>query len=347
MIKRTKKLLGLDLGSYSVKAMEFTRVGKDIFLSGYGQTVITSEEERRNMIEDMLVESGIKTRSVVTAVSGRSVIVRYVTMLKMNDADLKNAVTYEADKYIPFEIDEVVLDAQRLEEEDDPSAKEMKVLLVAVKRNLIEEHVALIEDLGLLPNIVDVDSFALGNAFELRNEGLAREAGQEEGDADKVIALIDIGGSKTNINIVRGDASHFTREVYIAGKDFTEAIGQRLSMEKNEVELLKREPGERQGEIMDAINPVLDDLTNEIHLSFDYFENQFDQRVEEVCLSGGGSNLAGLEEILENVFDRPTAKWDPTESLEVEPGSFDLEKMRANAAQLAISVGLASRIRDL
>jgi type IV pilus assembly protein PilM len=343
MFKKSRSILGLDIGSSSIKAIELTQEGERFIIVSYGQMDISSEETQRDVIREVISTYGIKTKRVVTAVSGRSVIVRYVSMLQMSDEDLQNAIKFEADKYIPFEVDEVVLDCQRLEDDmqsrSESTEAEMKVLLVAVKRSLIDDHVSLIQQAGLNPTIIDIDSFALGNAFEFRDLLSPRMEEKE-----KVVALIDIGANKTNINIKRGRISFFTREIYLAGNDFTDAISKRLGQETHEAEMLKRDPGDRIGELMESVSPTLEDLGNEIHLSFDYFENQFDAEVEDVYLSGGGSLLPQLEETFTRIFDRKTMLWDPTENLEIS-NRVDANALRENAPQLAIAVGLASRIR--
>jgi type IV pilus assembly protein PilM len=342
MFGKSRSILGLDIGSNTIKAIELSQEGERFVITGYGQMEIPSEETQRDVIREVLATYGLRAKRVVTAVSGRSVIVRYVSMLKMTDEDLQNAIKFEADKYIPFEVDEVVLDCQRLEDEQTLAADdsdEMKVLLVAVKRSLIEDHISLIQQASLIPTIIDIDSFALGNSFEFKDLLSPRMEEKE-----KVIALIDIGANKTNINIKRGRVSYFTREIYLAGNDFTDAISKRLGLESHEAESLKKDPGDRIGELMEAVSPTIEDLGNEIHLSFDYYENQFDSEVEEVYLSGGGGKFPQLEETFARIFDRKTSLWDPTENLEVS-GRVDVDMLRENASQLAICVGLASRLR--
>jgi type IV pilus assembly protein PilM len=262
----------------------------------------------------------------------------------MSDEELRNALRFEADKYIPFELDEVVLDCAKLEEfggSEGQSDKEMKVLLVAVKRNLIDEHVELIQGLGLTPTVIDVDSFALGNAFEMNSLNSPRVD-----DDEKVIALIDIGAVKTNINILKGNTSYFSREVYLAGNDFTESVARRLSVDNNEAAQLKTHPEGREEEIEESILPALDDLGNEIHLSFDFFENQFDKEVDEIYISGGSCNVPGLKTSFERIFDRRIELWDPTEHMEIRGDRINIQELKQSCSQLAVSVGLASRILD-
>lgn len=342
MFGRSRSLLGLDIGTSSVKAIELSQDGDSYTVQGFGIMEMVPDVPPQEIVRELLSTFGIRCKRTCTSVSGRSVIVRYVTMLEMSNDELQSAIRFEADKYIPFEVDEVVLDCQRLEDvaiDTGGDQPEMKVLLVAVKRSLIDDHVVLLQDSGLTPEIIDVDSFALGNAFEFRDVLSPRVE-----EKDKVIALIDIGANKTNINIKRGRTSYFTREIYLAGDDFTDAISKRLGLERDEAEGLKRDPGERIGELMEAVSPTIEDLGNEVHLSFDYFENQYDAEVEEVFLSGGGARFPQLDETFARIFDRKTTLWDPTENLEM--GSrVDAGLLQQNAAQLAIAVGLASRIR--
>jgi type IV pilus assembly protein PilM len=161
----------------------------------------------------------------------------------------------------------------------------------------------------------------------------------------RVTALIDIGANKTNINIVRGSTTYFTREIYLGGDDLSSALAKRLGVETHQAEALKRDPGSHVEDLREAVIPSIEDLGNEIHLSFDYFENQFDQEVEEVYLSGGGSRLALLEEAFEKIFEKRTRTWDPTENLKIKADAVDVDALKDNCSQLAVAVGLASRIR--
>jgi type IV pilus assembly protein PilM len=345
MLKRKiKSLIGLDIGSRAIKAVELTREGHGFVMTGYGQTEVLSEDQRPDAILEVLRDNPFHTKRVVTAVYGKSVIVRYLSMMRMPEEDLRNAIRYEADKYIPFDIEDIVMDSQPFADDGlvEGGENEMRVLLVAVKRALIDDHVSLLNGLGLQPTIIDVDSFAVGNAFEL-----ARGGAFYEEDAGRAIALLDIGANKTNINIFLGGTSYFTREIYLAGDDFTHAIAKRIGLDVESAEERKREPGEHPEEVMEAVMPTFDDLANEILLSFDYFENQFDREVEEVFLSGGGARMTGIEEALERTLNRPTHRWDPAEGIEVHEGTVDSELVHAHSSQLAVAIGLASRVQEM
>src|SRR5262245_35162969 len=337
-LNRHQNILGLDLGTDSIKAVEGVRDGEDILITGYGQIDVPSPEARADALRDLLRHCGFRSRRVATAVSGRSVIVRFLNMVDMPTENLKNAIRYEADKYIPFDLEDVVLDFHRLEEAAGVGKNEMKVLLVAVKREVIQEQVRLLTAAGLQPQVVDVDAFALGNSFIMarRRDGT--------GANGRISALVDIGSSKTSINILRGEDSFFAREVYMGGADFSSAIAKRFGIEPYEAEQLKRNPGEREQEVQDAVQGAIEELGNEVDLSFDFFENQSDARVEEVFLSGGGSCLPGLDSALERIFERKTSGWDPSAGVVVREDSVDVELMKENAPSLAVAVGLASRL---
>lgn len=342
MFGKRKRAIALDIGSSEIKALEVEDTRTGIAITGFATTSIGSQDETIYAIKQILRHSGFKTKQCITAVSGRSVIVRYVNMNQMPMDDLRQAIRFEADKYIPFEVDEVVMDCQILEDDLGPGEgdkPEMKVLLVAVKKSLIEEHLALLNDAGLSSVVIDVDAFALGNSFELKSN---LEGGI---GPDKVVALVDIGANKTNINIMRGPVSYFTREVYLAGNDFTDAVSRRFNLDAPEAERLKCDPQERGGEVEEAILPTLDDLGNEIQLSFDYFENQFDRVVEEVYISGGSSQLPGLKRAFEGAFEKTVVFWDPVANLEVRNDRIDSKVLSRFSNQLAVTVGLAARVR--
>lgn len=340
---RKKSLLGLDIGSSAVKAVELTRVGQSVVITGMGKADVESPENVGDAINAALREGGIKTKRCCSSVSGRSVIHRQVPMMSIPDAELKQAMEYEADKYIPFDVTEVQLDAQRLKEsegeEQQATTGQMKVLLVAAKKTLIEEHINLLQSVGLSPVVVDVDFLSLGNAFELRNLMLGI-------NDNEVRALVDIGASKTDINIMRGNISCFQREIFMAGNDLTDAVAKRFGEDPKDVEKMKKDPGGALESMQDAMLPVLEDIGSEIRLSFDYHENQHDQEVKEVYISGGSVLFPGIDTMLQQIFNLPIKVWDPTEGLEVT--GFNPGGMGATTnSDMAIALGLASRLRNM
>jgi len=334
-IGQGKSLVGLDIGSHTVQGVEVVRRGENLEMVNVGRSRIEGPGQTGEAVVQLFEQTGFRTRRVATAVSGRSVIVRYVSMMALSDEELRQAITYEADKYIPFDVSEVQLDCQRLDDVADGQVKsdQMKVVLVAVKSTLVNEHVELLRSVGLVPDVIDVDAFALGNAFELASERVPL-------GESSVRALIDVGASKTNINIVQDQTSYFTREIYIAGNDLTEAIAKRFGEEARDVERMKEDPGGARDSLREAFISSLEDLANEVQLSFDYYENQFDHKVEEVFLSGGSVRFQGMDELLSQLLSLPTRIWDPTSGF----GSGYAGGPLVNA-DLAIACGLAARLR--
>jgi len=335
-------VIGLDIGSSAVKAVEYTDYGDRLVITAYNQKPLESKEAAAEIVRECIIDGNFHTKDVITSVSGRGVVVRFVNMMKMTQEELERAVQFEADKYIPFELSDVVLASQKLEEIKDPtmSEREMKVLLVAVKKETIEEHIDILRKAGLNPLVIDVDSFALSNAFEMKER-----LGPKMAASDKVDALVDIGSNKTSISIIKNLSLRFSREFYIAGNDFTEAIAKRLLQDLQEAEAIKTNPAGREAEVEEAVKQLIEDFANEIHLSSDYYESKYEEEVDEIYLSGGSSKLYGLAQSLEQIFGKRVSLWDPFEGLEIDTSNVNADALARNAPRLVIAAGLAARIR--
>ena len=341
MLKQRKSVIGLDIGTSCIKAVEVTQDKLDYTITAYGQVDIPGEQARHDAISDLFAGGGFNTKRVATAVSGKSVIFRYINMAQMTNDNLKNAIKLEADQYIPFETDDVQLDTHKLMDlvGEEGESDEMKVLLVAAKNSLVDDHAQMLVNVGLQPVSIGVDSFALGNAFELGD--IVSPAFQEP---DRTIALLDIGSSKSSINIMQDNVTCFAREVPMGGQELTNAITRRFAIESCEAGALKRDPQEQMAEVQDAVLHVMDDLGNEVNLSFDFFENQFDGEVEEVYLSGGSVLLPFLEECLGTIFEKKTRVWNPLDGMKVKSDNVDIDQLHQAAPQLAVALGLAAPV---
>jgi type IV pilus assembly protein PilM len=336
-----RNLVGLDIGSKFIKAVQLTQSNGEYQITEFGIAEVTPQMSVADAVSELFSRKKFAKR-VVTSVSGRFVFVRYISMPVMTDEELVNAAKYELGKYIPVEVDEVLHDSQKLEElaAQEGQEPEMRVLLVAAKRTFIDEHVAILETAGLQPAIVDVDSFALGNAYEL--SGSINTAAIAQG---KLVALVDIGASKTNINIMSDSVSYFTREFYKGGDDLTDSVSKKLSLEAKDAEALKRNPGGELEKLQDCIGGILDDICHDINISIDYFENQYDRKVEELYLTGGASSTIGLQETLERTVQKPVTRWNPVQYLPMELPKDSAQELQDFPAQAAIALGLASRVR--
>ncbi|MEM7516905.1 MAG: type IV pilus assembly protein PilM, partial [Planctomycetota bacterium] len=330
--------------------VEISLVGPEPVVTGFGRVEIPIGGTVEEAVDTLFRESRFKSKRVVTSVSGQSVVVRYVPMMKMNDADLAQAIRFEADKYLPFDLDEVQLDCQSLSrvseaaqaESGGAEGEQMTVLLAACKTQAVEGNVQLCHTHGLEPVAVDVDLFALANAWELC--GLP-DTGDTEIDS-AALALVDVGAERTSINVLCGGETCFSREINIGGADMTQAIARRMGVELYEAEAIKRACEGNENDVNGAIAPVLEDLANEISLSLDYVEHHEGVMVQETLLSGGGVLAPGAARYIEQATGRTARTWNPLEGLRVDVDGLDVEELEAWASTLVVALGLASRVRE-
>jgi len=352
VFRRAKSVVGLDLGSSVVKAVEITLEGPEPVITGFGRAEIPPGGSIGETIEQVFKENKFRSKRVVTGVAGQATVVRYVPMMRMSESELRQAIKFEVDKYLPFKIEEVVMDCQPLgrrsgagmRDGDSEAAPEdlMTVLLAACRRELIEERLRVIVSAGLTPISIDLDLFALANAWELC--GSSASDLLEEGDS-RATALVDIGASRSSINVLRGGESCFSREINIGGADMTQAVARRLGVEGFEAEAIKRASESHEVEVNGAIAPVLEDLASELSLSIDYVEHHEGVQVEELLLSGGGVLAPGAASYIEQATARPARTWNPLEGLRVDVNRVDVEELEAWAPSLVVAVGLAAKVR--
>jgi len=346
LFRRSKSLLGLDLGSQAIKVVEITLDGHEPVLTGFASSELAPGTDREQALAELLREGRFRTRNAVTSVAGQAVVVRYISMVQMSDSELRQAIRFESDKYLPFDSDEVLLDCHRLERrssagKDLEGKEQMSVVLAACRSALVEQQVAQVQANGLTPSAVDVEVFALANAWELAGEDARPES---EDSPERVLALVDIGADRTQINVLAGGETCFSREIGIGGSDMTQAAARRLGVKLSEAETIKRAPDEKEVEVARAIGPVLEDLVSEVTLSLDYVENREGLRVEEILLSGGGALAPGVVAFVEQATGRRTRTWNPVAGLRVDPARVDMDALEQAGPSLAVAVGLASRV---
>ena len=343
---RSKGVVGLDIGSATIKLVELKeKKGGQFLLQRIGVEPLSPEAIVDGSIMDSSLvvdaisklneQTGVKTANFATSVSGHSVIIKKIELPQMAPEELAESIQWEAEQHIPFDINDVRLDYVTLA--DDPGREEMEVLLVAVKREKVNDYVSVISQSGKSPSIVDVDAFAIQNAYELNYEL----------DPLKNVALINMGAGVTNINIVARGQSVFWRDISFGGNQFTEALQREFNLSFDQAELLKR------GESVGAYSPadarkVLDgvsaEMANEIQKTFDFFgATSSEGPVDELVLSGGCSLTANLQEVLRERFGVPTELLNPFRNVQFKDSDFNREWLESIAPMLAVSVGLAIR----
>ena len=347
MFRRAKSLVGLDIGSSAVKAVELKAAGR-----GYRVTACGSEPLPPDSIVDGAIIDGaavadairrlfesrsIRTKDVAASLSGNAVIVKKITLPAMTEAELADSIYWEAEQYIPFDIQDVNLDYQVLEPADKAAANgSIDVLLVAAKKEKIADYTGVIAQAGRAAVVVDVDAFALQNAYEA-NYGVEPGA---------VVVLLNAGAGATNINILSGEQSVFTRDVSIGGNAYTEALQRELNLPYEAADQLKRGTSV-DGATFDEARPVLRAVTEnvmlEIQKTFDFFKaTAASDRIDKIVVSGGASRAEGFTEMLTERFEAPVETFDPFRRI-----TFDPKKLGGDPADLgatsAVAVGLALR----
>jgi type IV pilus assembly protein PilM len=309
-------------------------------------------EQVSELVKKMLHENDFKLRDVVVSIPGDDAIVRYIKLPNMPREELKNVIAYETEQYIPLSIDQVVLDFAVLGELEEEGQKKLEVLLVAAKKDIVDRYLELFKRSGVNPVVLDVDSFALGNAFE-------HAYGKLEGET---VSLINLGAKLTTIHIMESGVSHLTRDVAVAGNSFTREIQREFGLSFQEAEELKHKQGQAlvesedilqidsndqenmTGRISDAIAPVLNKLLAEIRRSFDYYESSIRKTpISRIFLSGGTARLRNIDKYLAEKLNLPVELNQPFLNLQVPEKQFDAEFIQANAQLFNIGLGLALR----
>lgn len=340
----SKTIVGLDIGSSSIKAVELKKGRGGITVTHLGMEPLASDIVVDSMIVDsgsvasaitkIFLENNIKSKAVATSVSGHSVIVKKIPMQTMSDAELSDVIQQEAAQHIPFDIADVNIDYQILS--DETPGPQMDVLLVAVKKDKILNYTNVLSLAGKAPAVVDIDAFALQNCYEYNYEPAP----------GSTVALLNLGASVMNINIVKGSTPLFTRDVSIGGHQYTDSLQKELDLSFDDAESLKL--GQKVGTVSeDAKLPILQQVTEiivlEIQKTFDFFRaTAAGEHIERIYLAGGSSKVPGLIEALRQEFSLPVEVLNPFQRIE-SPMGPGAELIDRNAAQLAVAVGLALR----
>ena len=343
---KQKAVIGLDIGSSSIKAVELRGSKQGYELVSFGLQPLAQDTVVDGAIMDApLVASAItnifeqqkiKTKSVATAVSGHSVIVKRVTLPAMTEEELYDRIQSEASQHIPFDIADVNLDYQLLESVDT----QMEVLLVAVKKDKILNHTNVLAQAGKAPTVVDIDAFALQNCFEVNYDP----------EPSQTLALLNMGASVMNINIVRGGVPLFTRDVSVGGNQYTDALQKELDLSFEDAERLKK--GENIAGVADdhratILRSVSDILILEIQKTFDFFRaTASGENIQRIYLAGGTARVPGLVDLLREEFAMPVEEIYPFRKIVINPGRHNEDRIRELAPRLAIAVGLALRSFD-
>ena len=347
MFKQVKKnLVGLDIGSSSVKAVELQKKGSVVQLMSLGyenlqpDTIVDGQimelNNVSNVISSIFSEHTIKTQRVAAGVSGHSVIVKNIVLPQMSEEELQESFSWHAEEHIPFDIADVNLDYQVTGNSSDA----LHVLMAACKSDKIANVKQAIQLAGKQPVIIDIDAFALQNCYELNYQPTAGE----------VVALLNIGAATMNINILNGARSVFARDASVGGSQYTSLLQKELGLTFEQAESVKRglplPEGVEARPIQPIIETVSDILSLEVKKTMDFYRataEEGGQAIQKILIAGGGSKLPGLADYLAKRFEIPVEVFDPFKRIEVDARKFDPDYMREVIPEMAVAVGLALR----
>lgn len=340
-----KNLVGLDIGSSSVKAVELSKKGSSLQLLNLGfenlqtDTIVDGQimelNNVSNVISQIFNEHQIRTSRVCAGVSGHSVIVKNIVLPQMSSEELQESFSWHAEEHIPFDIADVNLDYELTGRSDDA----LHVLMAACKSDKIANVKQAIQLAGKQPVIIDVDAFALQNCYEVNYRPKPGE----------IVALLNIGAATMNINILNGTRSVFARDASVGGSQYTSLLQRELGLSFEQAEGVKRGMPLPEGTEPRPIQPIIETVSEalalEVKKTVDFYRAtaQDDAGIQKILLAGGGSKLPGLAEFLAQKFEIPVEVFDPFRQIEVDSRKFDPDYMREIVPEMAVAVGLALR----
>lgn len=346
MLIGKKNPIGLDIGSsylkvaqvnetkggYELGLFDLAPLAPDIISDG----MITDKASLTGAIKELLKKAGVRGGDAVLGISGHSsVVVKRISMPMMTEEELSISIKYEAEQYIPFDINDVKMDFQILGPKRDEEGQ-MDVVLVAVKNNVISDYVEVATKSGLKPAVIDVDAFALSNMYEVNYDVL---------DVRRV-ALVNVGANDINITVLGDGAPLFTRDSPMGSSQHTVALEKAFDLSRDDAEKVKRgeDLGSLSEEKVDAVmRNASDELYAEIYRSFEYFKSSVsDVEIDEIVVSGGAALIKGFADLMAERLRIPVKVADPFRRIAV-PEKLDAGFIRQVAPIAAVAVGLALR----
>jgi len=346
LFRKPKNLVGLDIGSSAVKLVELKegREGKfQLVRAGLENLSPEAIVDGAIMDSSLVVETitrllsstSVKNPNVAVAISGHSVIVKKIQLPTMPEEELSESIRWEAEQYVPFDINDVYLDYVVLE--PGAAGDTMGVLLVAAKKEKVDDFKNVVTQAGRVPSLVDVDAFALQNSYEV-NYGV---------DPTRVVALVNIGASVMNVNIVSMGQTVFWRDITFGGNQFTDALQKAYSLNFEQAEALKKgQPvaGQTPQSIQPVLTGVSEDVAAELQKTLDFFQaTSGADRVDTMYISGGCSKVNNLDAVLKEKFGIPVEILNPFRSVATDDRAADPTWLIDASPSLAVAVGLAVR----
>jgi type IV pilus assembly protein PilM len=342
--KNEKLIVGIDIGSYAIKVCQLKRAGDSFKIESMGSAVLPAGAVEDGILQEpvevskvllsLMKNLKIKDTRIGISISGYSVIVKKINLEQMDDDELEKYVNSEVEQYIPFDIDDVYVDFQRLPARNDNTDR-CDVMLVAAKKEVVNDYIEMLNELKLKTVLVDVDGFALENIWET----VSRRS--------ENVALVDIGASKMNINILSGGVSVLARDVAAGSEQLTDKIMGSFDLEYNDAENIKLgvvPPGEYQEELENIFNKTCTQWVLEIKKAIDLYQaNHQGKPLQAIVLSGGGSKVNGFKEYLAQETNLDVIAFNPFDTMSFDKNKIDQYYISEISHEMAIAAGLAIR----
>jgi len=321
-------VIGIDIGTSSIKAVELGKTAAGLEVRRWAIEPLTGNDTKSSLkkIKERL---HINDQLLACAVSGKGTLIRYVDLPRMPLDDLRKSYIYELDKYFPFDPKTIYTDCSIL----DPESKDKKmlVLMVAVKKEMVDDRLKLFKEEGFELDRVTINSVAMANAFS--------SLGPQVTASGRAKAVLDIGGSASCLMIFKDSSLRFARDIFVGSQELTKKIANALNVDAAQAEALKRQPGDKGPQVIEACEMPINNLISEIRLSMDYFMTEKNTQVDEIFLSGGGSLLKGIEGVFEKNLNLPVKVWNPLTKAHINAPTAT-EDIQAYATQFGVALGL-------
>ncbi len=345
-LRRKKSIFALDIGSYAIKLVELKKTKKNYQLVNLNSVTLPPEA----IIDGALMDSGAitdairelisgskyRTKNVSTSISGHSVIIKKISLQAMTEDELADSIQWEAEQYIPFDIADVNLDFEILGP-NEADSNQMDVLLVAAKKEIIDDYSGVLSDVDLTPSVMDIDAFAVQNMLELNYPPQLGE----------MIVVINIGAELSNINVIMDGISLFTRDVASGGGQITEDLQKHFGISYEDADNFVRGmdvDGLDDSEAKTLIKASTDSLSYEIARTIDFFlATNSEYKIVKAYICGGGAKIEGIENILSDKLKIPAEIADPFKEISFNEKKFDREYLKDVAPVFGVAVGLAIR----
>ncbi|MFQ5787946.1 MAG: type IV pilus biogenesis protein PilM [Thermodesulfobacteriota bacterium] len=343
MLFGKRGIVGLDIGSNAIKLVELKEIKNGYQLKNIGESllnpdaivdkIIVDHDAVINSLTELIEDLRLKTKNVVISISGNSVIIKKVSLAVMNDDELREAIPWELQQFIPQSIEDINYDFQVLPGEDDDG--KMEVMIAAAKKDLTNDYIEIVNEVGLNPVVVDIDLFALENMYEVNYS-----------DVDGILALVNIGATITNINILKEGFSIFTRDLSMGGNQYNEWIQKEFDVGYDDAENMKLSLTNEDisPDLKRITNEFIESICSEIKRTMDFFSSTFmKHNVNRIMICGGSSKVPQLSLALEDITNCRVETINPFRNISYNERDFDSEYIKDIAPKMGVAIGLALR----